>query len=527
MCLLQMSLQQPANQAATSHSLSGPRHGATTITDPVQMMWQQQQIHSPLTPSHPAGPTTSPSQKSTLQQWPQPEPVASPSRRRQKLKEPHVPCQHSHSHQSMPPQLQASFQPFHHSLLPQLRTSTTMPSSPASSSSLPLPPHSMPGSLTQPHSGGGLPFPPGVPASLGFPSDASMPAPPPSLPQTTTLAPHFSAPFSLGPMPHSPSNSTWGSARGSLDGYTPPAEEPGNEALSTFHLPEGLAEQLSTSQPLPTSPPTLQPPWQPASQASDAQLHHQHSQQQEPGSQAPQLRPQSGRNQPKPKLTSPPGFARRLDGAAKPFIPGRPMSAGSETSQQQQVQGAGSSVPWNPTARHMRPPPGMGGAAPPAGRSAAYSDAPSSPGYLAGQQSSVGNGRQQQQPANLASGQWALANGTGSAGPILGSPFSQSLNPSSQSFGAEAQSTMSNNMQWQVPDTQLAQSGLQYGKHAAACVLDTDQHETSGLAPNDVLDFLGIGSDEHHISDASQSERHHSQGLSSNGDNLHSPWLNK
>lgn len=73
---------------------------------------------------------------------------------------------------------------------------------------------------------------------------------------------------------------------------------------------------------------------------------------------------------------------------------------------------------------------------------------------------------------------------------------------------------------------QLAQTGLQYGKQTAACVLDSDQHETSGLAPNDVLDFLGIGSDEHHISDASQSEQHHSQGLSSNGDTLHSPWLN-
>lgn len=498
------------------------------------MMWQQQQIHLPLTPSHPAGPTPNPSQKATPQQWPQPEPVVSPSQSRQRHSEPHVPRQQLHSHQSTPPQLQASFQPFHHSLLPQLRTSTAMPSSPASSSSLPLPPHSMPGSLTQPHSGG-LPFPLGLPASLGFPSalqqgDASMPVPPPSLPQRTTLAPHFSAPFSLGPTPQSPSNSTWGSARGSVDGHTPPPEEPGNEALSTFHLPEGLAEQLSTSQPLPTSPPTLQPPRQPASQTSDAQPHHeqQHSQEQVPVSQTPQLRPQSGGDQPKPKLTSPPGFARRLDGAAKPFIPGRPMSAGSETSQQQQqVQGAGPSVPWNPTARHMRPPPGMGGSAPPAGRSPAYSHAPSSPGYLAGQQSSMGNGRQQQQPANLASGQWALANGTGSPGLILGSPFSQSLNPSSRSFGAEAHSTTSNNMQWQVPDMQLAQSGLQYGNHAAACVLDTDQHETSGLAPNDVLDFLGIGSDEQHISDASQSERHHSQGLSSNGDTLHSPWLNK
>ena len=377
----------------------------------------------------------------------------------------------------------------------------------------------------QPYSGS-LQFPPGVPASLGFHNglqhgDGSMPVSSPSLQQRTAsagLAPHFPAPFNMAPSPQSPSSSAWGSARGSFDGYPQPPEEPGSEALSTFHLPEGLAEQLSTSHPLPSSR-TLQPHQLGPSHASDAQPHQQQQQQ------AQASISQQEAKQTKPKLTSPPGFARRLDGAAKPFVPGRPMSAGSESSQQQQVQGPAAAAPWTPTAKgHMRPPPGMGVSA--AGRSSSYSHAPSSPGYLAGQQPSMSSVKLQQ-PANLASGHWALANGIDGAGPVLGSPFSQSLSSGDRPFGVEAHSSISSSSQWQVPDMKLAHTGLQYDKHAAACVLDTDQHETSGLAPNDVLDFLGIGCDEHHKSDASQSDRHHSQGLSSNGDTLHSPWLNK
>lgn len=524
-----MATQQSPSQPGTSAAMSAPKHGATTITDPVQMMWQQQQIQSP-SPHNP--------HKGGPQLWPPSEPVApaqkavaSPSQRRQQQHTQSHGTRQQHSHQpaTQPP---AGFQPFQHGLLPQLRTSAAPPpSSPVSSTTLSMPSQA---AAAVPHSGS-LQFPPGVPASLGFNSSGSqpadgMPAPSPSLQHITAaagLVPHFSAPFSLASTPQSPSSSAWGSARGSFDGYPQPTEEPGSEALSTFHLPEGLAEQLSTSHshPLPSSH-TLQPN-QPPSPATDAQPHQQ-QQQQQAQAQAQALAPQLGAKQPKPKLTSPPGFARRLDGAAKPFIPGRPMSAGSESSQQP-VQGPAASTPWTPTARgHLRPPPGMGmpagGSGP--GRLPAYSHAPSSPGYLAGQQQPIiPGGAKPQQPANLASGQWALANNSDGTGAVLGTPFSH-LSSGDRPFGAEAHSSVSSSSQWQVPDMQLAQTGHRFDNHAAACVLDSDQHETSGLAPNDVLDFLGIGSDEQQSSDASQFERHRSQGPSSNGDTAHSSWLN-
>ena len=535
---LQMPTQQSPSQPAASTAVSGPKHGATTITDPVQMMWQQQQIKSP-SPQN--------LHKAVPQLWPPPEQVApsqkavaSPGQRRQQQhSQPHGKYQQQHSQQlsqqhnhHLTTQSQAGFQPFQHSLLPQLRTSAALPSSPASSSSTSLP-MACQTAAHIPHCGG-IQFPPGVPASLGFNSGShqsdGMPASSPSLQQRTaavSLVPHFSAPFSLGPSPQSPSSSAWGSARGSFDGYSQPAEEPGSEALSTFHLPEGLAEQLSTSHshPLPSSH-KPQPHHLPPSPASDAQLQQQR-QQQQAQVQAQAFTPQPDAKQTKSKLTSPPGFATRLDGAAKPFVPGRPVSAGSESSQQH-VQGLAASTPWTPTARgHLRPPPGMGVSAggSGSGRSSSYSHVPSSPGYLAGQQLSTGIVKLPQ-PANLASGHWALANNTDGVGPVLGTPFSQSLSSGDRPFGPETHSSISSSSRWQVPNMQLAQPGHQYDTHAAACVLDTDQHETSGLAPNDVLDFLGIGSDEQHKSDAPQVERHRSQGPSSNGDSLHSPWLN-
>lgn len=510
--------------------MTAPKHGATTITDPVQMMWQQQQIQSP-SPQNPP--------KGGPQLWPPSEPVppaqkavASPSQRRQQQHTHHHGThqqhsqQHSHHPATQPP---AGFQPFQHGLLPQLRTSAAPPSPSVSSTTVSMPSQA---AAAVPHAGS-LQFPPGVPASLGFSSGSqqtdSMPAPSHRT-AATGLAPHFSAPFSLAPTPQSPSSSAWGSARGSFDGYPQPTEEQGSEALSTFHLPEGLAEQLSTSHshPLPASH-TLQPNQRPPSPATDAQPHQQQQQQAQPQAQVQVSAPQLGAKQTKPKLTSPPGFARRLDGAAKPFIPGRPMSAGSESSQQP-AQGPAGSTPWTPPARgHLRPPPGMGmpagGSGP--GRAPAYSHAPSSPGYLAGQQQPViAGGVKPQQPANLASGQWALANNTGGAGPVPGTPFSQSLTSGDRPFNAEAHSSISSSSQWQVPDMQLAQTGHRFDNQAAACVLDSDQHETSGLAPNDVLDFLGIGSDEQQSSDASQFERRRSQAPSSNGDTAHTSWLN-
>lgn len=162
----------------------------------------------------------------------------------------------------------------------------------------------------------------------------------------------------------------------------------------------------------------------------------------------------------------------------------------------------------------------------PAASRSPYAYASDGQGYMPGQHQMAGSGKAHQH-ANLASGQWALTNGVSNAGSVLGSPFSQHLIPDARPFSSEAHNAMPRNDQWQVPDMHSALPGLQYGKETAACVLDTDQNEMSGLAPNDVLDFLGIGSADQFQSDASQSERHNSQGLSSNGDTLQSPWPNK
>ncbi len=114
-----------------------------------------------------------------------------------------------------------------------------------------------------------------------------------------------------------------------------------------------------------------------------------------------------------------------------------------------------------------------------------------------------------QQHANLASGRWALANGVNGTEQHTGSPFSQPLVSGDQS-------STSSTLQWQVPQSQAMQPSLQHDRDATACVFDTEQHETSGLAPNDVLDFLGIGSDDQHRSDTSQSmsDQHHSEVFS-------------
>ena len=162
----------------------------------------------------------------------------------------------------------------------------------------------------------------------------------------------------------------------------------------------------------------------------------------------------------------------------------------------------------------------------PAGGRSPYAHPTDGHGFAQGQHQTPGSGKAHQH-ANLASGQWALTNSINSAGPVTGSSFSQHPVADDRPFSAEAQTSMPSNSQWQVPDMHAALPGLQYGKDNAACVLDTDQHEMSGLAPNDVLDFLGIGSADQSLqSDASQSERHNSQGLSSDGDTLQSPWPN-
>lgn len=159
----------------------------------------------------------------------------------------------------------------------------------------------------------------------------------------------------------------------------------------------------------------------------------------------------------------------------------------------------------------MRPPPGMGVPVSAAGR-VQYPSVPSSGQAcsVAGQQTS-GSGKVQQH-ANLASGQWALANGINGTGQHLGSPFSQPSASGNRPFSADAQNSTPSSSQWRVPDLQGTQPSLRHERDATPCVLDSDQHETSGLAPNDVLDFLGIGSDNQHGSDMLQSLSKQHQG---------------
>ena len=530
-----MAPQQGNSQSAAANPpASGPKHGATTITDPVQMMWQQQQIQSPPRATQSPGPTLQGPQlpKGAPQLWPLPEAaapaqraVASPSQRRHKSQQPPQHQQQQGPQPAAP--IQPGFQAFQHSLLPQLRTpATAMPLPPTSSgSSLNSPAPSQSGqpvseSVSQPVTGSWQ-----YPPMTNFPIDSSLhQANGHMLPGFSVMqqrnpsaggSPRLSGPFSLALPPHSPSSSARGSAWGSTDGHLPLPEEPDSDAFSTFHLPEGLAEQLSTSQQLPASH-SLSPQQLPASQASGTHAQqHMHQQLQQP-SQTPQLWLPPDTAQPKPKMTSPPGFARRLDGAAKPFVPGQAVSADTD---RQQVQGTPDSTTWahTPSARHMRPPPGMVMAGALAGATA-YPRARAGQGYLSIQQLGAGNGKTHQH-ANLASGQWALTSSVNGVGPALGVPFSQPLSASDGSFSAEAHRLPSTS-RWQVLDMHLPHSGLQSGQDASVCVLDSDHHETSGLAPNDVLDFLGIGSDDQYGSESAQLEQHHSQGLSSNSDTL-------
>ena len=508
------------------------------------MMWQQQQIQPPAA-SQPPGP--SPQGKSLLPQrgfpqlWPLPEQAAPAERavaglsRQQHHQQQQLSPAEPSQHQLGPAQLQSGFQPFTHSLLPQLRTSGALPLAPTSSASLlgslspsqsPLSRHSsihtsgsaVPTALSQ-HPLGSLQYPVGT--SLGFDSmpyhaNGNTPGAAHHRP-TAALSPHLSAPFGMAPQGQAlngPPQSPCSSARESFDGHQAPQEDGEGDALSTFHLPEGLAEQLSTSQPTPASAQGSPLPlpqsstgqsWQqqppPSPQLQQAHAADAHQQQQHPESS--QVRRQ-------PKLRSPPGFSRPLDGAAKPFVPGRALSPSDGSSMQQlQAMQAGSAWPQaasNQAPHHMRPPPGMGGPASTAGR-IQYPVTPPSHGQMFGSQSSS-TGKIQQH-ANLASGQWALANGINGTGQHTGSPFSQPLTSGDQS------STCST-LQWQVPQSQAMQPSLQHDREATACVFDTEQHETSGLAPNDVLDFLGIGSDDQHRTDTSQSmsDQHHSQVFS-------------
>ena len=506
-------------------------------------MWQQQQFQPPVA-SQPPGP--SPHGKALLPQrgfpqlWPLPEQatpaeraIAELSRQQQHPQQQLSPPEPS-QHQLGPVQQPPGFQPFAHSLLPQLRTSAALPLAPTSSASLlgslspsqsPLSRHSsvhttgsaVPAVLCQ-HPLGSLQYPVG--ASLGFDSmpyhaNGNTPGAAHHRP-TAALSPHLSAPFGMpaqGQALNGPPQSPCSSARESFDGHQASQEDGEAEALSTFHLPEGLAEQLSTSRPAPAS---AQGSPLPLPQSSTGQSWQQQPppspqlQQTQAADDKQQQHPESSQVRRRPKLRSPPGFSRPLDGAAKPFVPGRALNLGDASSVQQlQAMQAGSAWPQaasNQATRHMRPPPGMGGPVSTADRIQYPATSPSHGQMFGSQASSTGK---IQQHANLASGQWALANGINGTGQHTGSPFSQPLVSGDQS-------SPSSTVQWQVPQSQAVQPSLQHDRDATACVFDTEQHETSGLAPNDVLDFLGIGSDDPHRSDTSQSmsDQQHSQVFS-------------
>lgn len=394
----------------------------------------------------------------------------------------------------------------------------------------------IPSVLSQ-HPVGGLQY--AMSSSFGFdgmPPHHSSGTPPGSAHHRASapLSSHRSAPFSVpahgqgmtGP-PQSPSNS----ARGSFDGHHTSHEDPDSEALSTFHLPEGLAEQLSTSQPAPASTPAAPLPMPPlAISPAEQSLQKQHLPQAKLQPQSDRMSVQQQQHQAaglgatqaqrQPKLRSPPGFSRPLDGAAKPFVPGHSTGPALATSVPQlQAMPAGSGWPQagsSQAVRHMRPPPGMTNAASTVGGAQFSLPSPlCGHEYGASGQKASSTGKVQQH-ANLASGQWALANGDNGNGQHMVTPFSQPLASADRPFSADARNKSSSTSQWQVPKSHTMQPSLQHDRHAIACVFDTEQHETSGLAPNDVLDFLGIGSDDAHRSDTSQSlsDQHVSQVFS-------------
>ena len=247
--------------------------------------------------------------------------------------------------------------------------------------------------------------------------------------------------------------------RGLFEEHRPQAVVEGEATASTFHLPTGLAEQLSDCPQIAPCNGTAphrqsQAPAQAAAYGQHAVEHVRHQQPAQhvsfPGS-------LSGNGVDKAKLHSPPGFSRPLDGAAKPFVP--------------------SNAPWsqhagNPGRQYILPP-----------SVAATAAGPSQP------------------PANLASGQWAMTNGVsiypGTA--HAGSPFNHATRYRSTSDADSSDS-------WQVPAAQP--QVLQRGDVDSAStlnLLDIEHDNSSGLAPHMVLDYLGIGLSDEQTSSVSQS----------------------
>ncbi|KAA6429353.1 MAG: hypothetical protein FRX49_00747 [Trebouxia sp. A1-2] len=199
--------------------------------------------------------------------------------------------------------------------------------------------------------------------------------------------------------------------------------------------------------PPPPPPPRQPPPPPPSSQAASQVQQPSGSALQLPGG-AGHVRTKSGnawgvpakqrlgaqasQQPPASQSASAAAAARRAlnpnDGSGTQQLPG--MEAGSAWPQ----------AASNQATRHMRPPPGMGGPASTAGR-IQYPDMSPSPGQMFGPQASS-TGKIQQH-ANLASGQWALANGVNGTGQHTASPFSQPL-------VSDDQTSTSSTLQWQI-----------------------------------------------------------------------------
>ena len=293
------------------------------------------------------------------------------------------------------------------------------------------------------------------------------------------------------------SRSPGSSGRGSFEGpgRQPAAAAEGEATASTFHLPGGLAEQLLDPHKLPTSTAMVEeqqtlsqmPAQDPVGLRGPAeQVAHQQPTQQGivlghlpspakqvnhplAAQQATPIERSTGNGVRKARLQSPPGFSRPLDGAAKPFVP----------STASWPQPGGSSMPGLPQVPAV----------------AAVLDDRSGSNHIHEQMyAATGMARDSrgQQPVNLATGQWALTNGSGAyhGHSHASSPFDQA---SRHRTASDADSSES----WQVPVMQPQKSQNDDGEPALP-FLDSEHDKNSGLAPYMVLDFLGIGlSDDH------------------------------
>ena len=315
--------------------------------------------------------------------------------------------------------------------------------------------------------------------------------------QPTSTAP-LSVAAALGNQGLNLSVSSWSpssSGRGSFEGagrQPVAAVVRGEATANTFHLLTRLAEQLSDPQQLPSSSnmtveqqassmPAQAPAEGPAEQVAHQQPAQQnmlpgclpspakHGSRQLPAHQATFTGQSTRGNGRKAKLQSPPGFSRPLDGAAKPFVPSTaswPQPGGSPALQQTVSAAAAGIDDISGPSKHVQ--------------------------EQMHATTGLARDNRGQQPANLATGQWALTNGSSTyhGHPHASSPFDPA---SRHRTASDADSSES----WQVPVMQ-PQKSQNADSEPALPFLDCEHDKNSGLAPHMVLDFLGIGlSDDH------------------------------